>query len=365
MWHRTSVSCVLLALAACGARTGLRAPDASSIDLPTDVGLREDMTDVTVVGMDTSDAQDAPDAGLDACAPRSQELRTRAATVLLVLDRSGSMSRRLADGRTRAQALQEALARALPAYQADVRVGALSFPNRGSCEVRGPVEIAPDFNTAERIAAFYLRASTIEGTPTFDALALAATELASVREGTRHVVLATDGSPSCNTALDPATCACPDLSGMPCEARFCLDDRRTLAALERSAAMGVPTWVVGIDDTREPVLVDTLNRMAVAGGRPRTGEPRYFSAREPAALDEAFVAIRRSITACSRELPAPVADLGRLVVRRDGAVIARDASRQDGWDVTTPDGRELTFFGAACDRVASGGRVTFEVDCRP
>ena len=127
----------------------------------------------------------------------------------------------------------------------------------------------------------YVAARTEIGTPTHDAVRLAeATLLAARQDVPRAILLATDGGPVCNESLDGQDCICTGgiSSRRPCETRFCLDDTRTVATIAAARDRGIPTYVIGIDDPRDPVLRDTLDRMATAGGRRRAG-PVSRSAR--------------------------------------------------------------------------------------
>ena len=74
----------VLATAGCGAKTGLLVPDVLSFP-------DADVPDVP----DVLDAPDAPEATVPRCRPGTFPLTERAADILLVLDRSGSMNRPL------------------------------------------------------------------------------------------------------------------------------------------------------------------------------------------------------------------------------------------------------------------------------
>ncbi len=346
---------VLLAMA-CGARTGLRAPDAR-------------------VDSDASPSDAAFDVPQDHCVIARYELTRRASDALLVIDRSGSMSRQLGTtGTTRWGALTAALAESLPRFDATIAFGAVLFPGTSPCSAPARIEVEPALGNAAAINGLLRRTTTVIGTPTSAAVEFATAELLRRADTTRarFLVLATDGSPNCNTALDPATCVCVDGTMGACRdeatsANFCLDDARGEQAVAAAFAASIPTYVIGIDDEMgDPALVRVLERLAVAGGRPHAGTPLYYRVRRRQDLDEAFATIQQTIARCSwiASAGAPTGEPGGTL-RLDGSDVARDPERRDGWDWTNVPERELTLFGPACDRARADSAATLERRCGP
>lgn len=350
-----------VACAGCGARTGLdvepsREPDAGR---PRDAGH-----DSTV---------DAPfDAG-PTCAPDVALLPAHA-DVLLVLDRSGSMTRALASSSaTRWDALENALATALPAFDANVAFGATIFPIPNAtieagtvCSVGAMLDVPVGLGTAPAILATLRAHAPSGGTPTADAISVATSALAARSHVgvPQAIVLATDGGPNCDPAdrtepwfgQAPETCA---ESGV--DPHLCLDDGRTIDRIGRALASGIPTYVIAMDVT-EPYLVDVLDRMAIAGGRARaTGEP-FYDVRNPDDLTAAFGDIATRVSSCSFfpdgpvSTDAPIVDVG-------GTIIARDDTRTNGWTLG-PSGT-FDLYGPACALAMRMG-VTVHIDgvCR-
>ncbi len=356
-------------LAACGARTGLHGELAATP--PVDV-TSFDVPSPDVPSFDIR--VPLPDAGLadDACAPLSYALPGRPARVVLLLDRSASMLNYFpttAGRRTRFQGLLSTLRGAFARYDGAFEVGALLFPNAGECAVRPPLDLALGEGSAGRVAALYERRGTEIGTPTHEAVRLA---LLALSEGPadvpRAILLATDGGPVCNDALDGSDCLCTNnavTSRGPCETRFCLDDTRTLATISAAREAGVPTYVIGLDDPRDAVLRDTLDRMASAGGRRRGGALGYYSARSMEELDAAFESVRRTLARCTRVLPATTRGPGALRVTVDGREVARDPSRRDGWDWSGSARSEVVLYGDACERTTERSDVRAETCATP
>jgi hypothetical protein len=342
---------------ACGARTGL-----------------------DVVAHDRPDAATLPDAGRDAgvdsgvdaafdagptCGPNVTLLPAHA-DVLLVLDRSGSMTRALASSSTsRWSALHDSLASALPAFDANVAFGATIFPVPDATTTNGLVCRAGaslDVPVALGSGAAILRALEAHapsgGTPTADAITAAASAL-RVR---RHVgvpqaiVLATDGGPNCTPddagqpwfGQAPETCA--DQGVDPNE---CLDTMRTLASIDAPLGEGVPTYVIAMD-VQESYLVAVLRQMAEHGGRARaSGEP-YYDVRNPDDLRAAFRDIATRVSSCSF-FPDGMVSTDAPMVEVGGVLVPRDDSRHDGWTLG-PSGT-FDLYGSACDRAMGGGVV--------
>jgi hypothetical protein len=352
------VALTVLASAGCGARTGLDVtppddPDAAS---PRDAGRD--------VGTDTG--IDAPfDAG-PICAPDVLLLPAHA-DVLLVLDRSGSMTRPLASSSTtRWQALQGALGAALPAFDANVAFGATIFPIPGAqsatvCTVGASLDVPVALGAGGAILSALAAHAPSGGTPTADAIGVATTALAArSRAGVpQSIVLATDGGPNCDPADSgqpwfgqaPETCA---ESGIDPE--MCLDRTRTLARISSALDAGIPTYVIAMD-VSESFLVSVLRQMAEAGGRARPGTQPYYDVRNPDDLRAAFGDIATRVSSCSF-FPdgAVVSDTPTLEV--DGTVIPRDDTRTDGW--TRGSSGTFDLFGSACE-LAMNGAVTVRI----
>lgn len=349
----------LLAVAACGARTALKLPDAATL---TDT-LNEDMDDALDV---------APEIALDVCAAQSIPVRRQTPTVLLLLDRSGSMSQDLQGNSglpSRWDVLQTALERSLGRFERAIEMGVMLFPassSSGLCSASVSLDLRPQLNHANAILQVMRRSVPTGRTPTWAALQSATRWFdQSVTSGRSfQVVLATDGAPNCNATLNGLACTCTGLGTTTTnecerEPELCLDDTRTIDGVRALAGRGIATYVIGIDGDRRGYLVDVLNALARAGGRPnpRTPERAYYSVQQPQDLDTAFDAIQRTVVECNLAAARrpPASDSVRLEI--DGEVIARDPARVGGWDWNSPTGANLTLYGAACERAQQGSRV--------
>lgn len=331
------------------------------------------------------------DAGRRACSPGEVVLARRATRLLLVVDRSGSMAKAL-DGSeptpvtpSRWELLRNAIDTAFGPLDTEVELGAKFYPQRLGpevtdvspaigCVITPGLEVEPALGRLGAVVDVFRASAPKGGTPTAPAITEGSSYLvAHGRAGlSQAIVLATDGGPNCNAdpAFDPRTCTCTsvpvDCSAFPERGIYsCLDERRTVGAVDASARAGVPVYVIGIDDPTRPELSDTLDRLAVAGGRPRTapGERSFYSVRRPSDLASALDAVRGSI-GCAYIPPPGVRTAESIDLRIGGASVGRDPTHVDGWDLVVDGGDVIAFFGSACERSSAPGvAVTVRLAC--
>ncbi len=348
------VPLALLSLGGCGSKTGLLIPD---------------------IAPDHIDATDAPDL---VCRPSVIPLTRRTADVMFLVDRSSSMNANIAGEQlppSRWDVLAGALSRALPPLEATLSFGATFYPRvqnppasvEQACSTELRIDLATARNNSAAILRVFQNTAPGGGTPTYLALRLVHTwfDAQPASRDPRYIVLATDGGPNCNLALDAATCPCTsvdrdsgqatcpgDMANDPMPAN-CLDDGRTLGEMRAVAGAGIPIFVIGIDDPTRPDLTAVLNLMADAGGRPNLAGPeRYYRIRVPEDLDTAFQAIERTIAQCTFVTTRAPASFDSIHLDLGTQELPRDTSRTNGWDVTDRAAGEITLFGTACDRVA-------------
>lgn len=386
MLRGAAVLTVLVAAASCGSRTGLFVPDLEPIvDAAADA--------VTVADAAKGTSEDArPDVRLDAafdarldgplaCVPGTFRFDLATPQLMFVLDRSGSMDFALnANARpppgqpTRWMALRDALAQTIIPLSNQIAMGARFYPAAGAdgtdpvlaC-VQDPfgTAIAPALANATALLDVFDKTSPRGGTPTAVGLQLAAQQLSASRTIARAMVVATDGAPNCNAALDGDSCACTSSVAGGCAGATggtnCLDDTQTIATITNIFdGEKIPVYVVGIGVTS--AFGATLDAMAVAGGRPRAGSPKYYPADTPAELTDAFTVVRDSVAKCSYITPSSPDDPDGISVVVAGQRVARDPSRVEGWDWIDQAYGHLQLFGAACNR-AHAEDVTGTISC--
>lgn len=281
--------------------------------------------------------------------------------VLLVLDRSGSMYYGDVDRWNPAVQAVNALVASL---EDRIRFGLFLFGNGidGSC---GPGElvVTPTLRAGATIRN-RLTGNPADltggGTPAADALRRSLTVARNLR-GKTYVVLITDGAPNCNFEPDGRTeCVC-SIMGAPCQFwPECLDDARTVEAVENLARAGVGTYVVGYDVDE---WSEVLDRLAAAGGTPF---PNYLPVSDRSTLETALGDIAQTLASCSFSISAIPPSYRYVRVRLDGTDLTHASRNPDsGWELVGETTIELK--GRACTAFQNGdiGAVEITVECEP
>jgi hypothetical protein len=262
------------------------------------------------------------------------------AEVLVLLDRSGSMGGTLGGTSTKWDDAA-AVVKDTVAKSTGVSWGLKVFPTGAQmCGASATVEVPLAAGSAAAIAAAVDGAGppmgTLgEGTPTASTMAAATAHLESLPlTGPRHIVLVTDGAPTCRNG-NPNT----------------RDETAAIAAIGSAARAGFKTLVIGIATAAADV--DTLNKMAVAGGAPRPGATRYYPAGSQAELRSVLDDIVASLTPCLFPLANPPLDPGFVAVTVGSSRLLRDLSHREGWDYAS-NGAAVQIYGAACDDLKKG-----------
>ena len=260
---------------------------------------------------------------------------------------------------TRWQNVSVAVQQVVTTTQANVAWGLKFFPNSQTCQISMGPEIAPMLaNAAPIVSALSAITGDKEGTgltsgtPTRKVLEDAITYLKGLKSGTKYIVLATDGQPTC---LDDD----PDTDDYP----------NALAAGHAVAVAGIKMAVVGIafkpveaGDTPDPKL-QFLNDMADIGGMPRNdpADPatHYYPASSTEQLVSAFATISGQVVSCSFKLPHVPEAPENVLVKINDMKIAPDVS--NGWEYA-PDMLSVNLHGSACDSVKnSQGAVDVKI----
>jgi Mg-chelatase subunit ChlD len=294
------------------------------------------------------------DSGSDGmCPDRSYRLSTIPPEILIVLDRSGSMSEDINDqpcvggcGPSSKWALTSAaINQTVQETQSTIQWSLELFPSSVSnrCDVGGQLALSPGFDQASSIATAI--ASTQPGglSPTTQALGTALNYFAANGSpNPRYVLLATDGLPLCGNLNDPSA---PD-SG------------RAVTMISLLASEDIPTFVIGVGTAAADR--DVLTRMAVAGLRPRSGGTTYYAPSDTASLVSALSTITGSAISCSFAIPGDPAAQARITVRTGFSdIIPRDPI--DGWTYRAAD-QSIVLSGSWCDRMHAGSLTFVDID---
>jgi hypothetical protein len=263
------------------------------------------------------------------------------AELLLVLDRSTSMITEMgAGGQTNWTILTKSVDTTIKNTQAGVLWGLKTFPTTSGCTVRPGVEHDVLINNYTPISGTIMqgRPGNSNGTPTTLAMNAATAYLKGhATPNPKYLLLATDGEPTCfnGNASREAT----DIPG-------------AVASIDAAAKAGFPTFVVGVAPQRQSGrALDTLNKMAVAGGQPRAGDTKFFSVTSEAELTAALGAIAGQIGSCSFNLSKMPPSPDDVAVDIDGKRIAQ--SPVSGWQYNATK-TAIVLGGVLCDDAKAG-----------
>jgi hypothetical protein len=330
-----------------------------------------------------SDGAAGDDSGPHNCGQSKLEATARPVNVVVLLDRSLSMSSALSstDSTTRWQAMRQALNAAMAAVQDRVGFGLKLFPDStADCALTQAglaVNVGLGASVVSRIDQTIGAATPAGGTPTAAALNQVSdyylTGEGSALTGDRVVLLATDGAPNCNAQLTCDLGACianienPSQPQNICQydPSQCLDQADATKAVSDLYANKIRTVVVGIPGTEYSQYQTVLNQMGAVGGLPNP-DPSYdyfpvTAASGAAGLTTTLEHITTSlIMSCKLQLSSQPPDEGLLNVVIDGTTIAQ--SGDDGWSLdTTTSPPTVVLKGATCEHMQTNGAQSVEI----
>lgn len=307
----------------------------------------------------------------DICDVEKIPAQIQAANVMLVLDKSGSMSKnKWQDGgveRTRWESLYKTVAFMVDEFDKSARFGMKLFPGKtatgteNACLVDPGVEVPiADSNGAAVLAGMPSASTFVEGgTPASIGYGYAVDYLKGLAAGgdmrRRIIILVMDGR----------VADCEDTH------------QDLLAKAEDALASGITTFVVGIDvDSSTPdgfQLHSDLRVLAVKGG-----SGTYFDSSDPQRLRAAMEQIIDQISDCRIRLTKPPLQPDWATVETGGAtfrwlgakVPSCEAANlpvgQGGFTYVTIDGQKgIELCGQACSNYAKSGEVKVNILCEP
>jgi hypothetical protein len=271
--------------------------------------------------------------------------------MLVVLDRSGSMNEPTGlafPPPTKWGDMRNALKTTVMAKQSQIKFGLLEFPSDDNCAATAAPNVGIALNTYPGFNTYFTSRSANGNTPAHLGLAgaLAYYNTIPVNPAGRYVLFATDGLPNCLNG-DPNMSAATE----------------TVAAVTTLKNAGIKTYVLGIGSFGGG---DILNDAAVAGGVPKPGAQKYYSASNQQEINQALQAIAGGIIvpSCSFALQSTPPDPNNVTVTINGVPVPRSPSHGNGWDYS-PNSMTITFFGSYCDQVMMGAssNVSFVYGC--
>ncbi|WAS94650.1 vWA domain-containing protein [Nannocystis punicea] len=284
-------------------------------------------------------------------------------SVLLILDKSGSMSMEKWDHDAKPQtadvtrwySLHQVVEGVVTMFDAMVHFGvklypkidAGSFMNEGACVVDPGVEvpIAP-MNAAAVLAGIpAIDYQVLGGTPMETGLKRGYEYLKTLDPGLqRFAILVADGEIS-----------------DPCQGENFLEAQ---AAVEETFNdFDIPTYVVGIDV--DPSTSEQLATLAIAGGKPKPGPDPFYQTSNQNELQAAIQQIVKDTLSCVIAVDPAPSEPELFEVWIDGQPVPPVAScAEDGYFWSVPH-TEVTLCGAACDLLKETGKVQALYFCNP
>jgi von Willebrand factor type A domain len=331
--------------------------------------------------------------GLGTCGGTSVEAKLRTVNMLLLIDKSGSMTDPLGDT-DKWTALKSALGTALGNVKSQMNFGLVMFPYApfrtipvddcgsdccdlatGSAAVL--VSVSPGSIAVGEIGDELEQTDPGGGTPTAAALDSALDYFTNgdgaALEGDNYVLLATDGGPNCNDALTCTADTCTTNLDGDCDVgnccqdadahNLCLDDQSVITKLDALATAGISTFVVGLPGTQQ--YGQYLDEFAAAG-MPDASDPHYYAVSESDGV-EGLINVFESITtelvrSCTVTLDETPPQLDNVNVAIDCDIVPQDGSDGSGWDFDmVPNPTAVILRGPVCDRLQQDGAKRVDV----
>jgi hypothetical protein len=300
--------------------------------------------------------------------------------VVLVLDKSGSMTDPGNDwdhdgdpatpDQSRWTSLHDVVADLLQGHDDTMSFGAALFPAIGAqtsgsaCLMEDELEVpvAPE-NAANILTAIPDRlAQTSGGTPARFGVLNAVDHLVDLQsEGSRIIVLVTDGEANCVPGVSPF------------QSRY--DAELELAVASAYDDLGITTYVVGIDIDDENLSGDddrslrqAMNGLAAAGGAARGEGDLFYAVSDHDALETALDEIAARVE-CTVELTDfPAHPIGvELTIDGERIDPVDSCELGDGWRFVADQAPfdTIELCGSACDRFVAAGALEATFECLP
>lgn len=305
------------------------------------------------------DGDPVEDSG-NSCAELMVNLEQQIPTLVILIDRSTSMSWDFTQSRSRWEAVYDTLmdesTGTVQQLQSSIRLGLALYSSVGSNQ--NPPEVCPDLlsvpSTSEidpgRRTAFaevYDRGDNLldngsyRQTPTGPSISAIAADLTDLNvPGPKGILLATDGSPD--------TCSMPVPENI--NGGQAIADAETVEAAQLAFEAGVQTFVLSVGNG---ISEDHLQDMANAGaGLPLdTADPaEYYQALNAEDLVDDIQAIVDNFQTCRFTIDGTVA----LPRRCEGTVLFDGEPLECDTDWIMPDASTLEIVGNACDTLYDG-----------
>ena len=304
------------------------------------------------------------------CGSVQSKLEKKPADLLLVLDRSSSMTQAMdssnscaANSTTCSQrwaTIIASLNKVLTSSSTDLNWGLKFFSSPstatgtggrggtattgGNCNVTTGVEVPVGPGNATKIGGLISSVGNASTTPTRAAIDAAVAYLNTVNDGnSKYVLLATDGEPNCASGATTAAGGDADLPA-------------TVTAVQNAAKAGYKVFVIGVGPEAA-----SLTSLAEAGG-----SDKFYSALTPDDLSSALSSIVGTVAAsCTYQLPSEPVTPDAVGVFVDKSLIPQSDS--EGWSYEPGSSTTININGTYCEDLKQGKRTQVEIflPCKP
>lgn len=313
-------------------------------------------------------------------------------SVMLVLDKSGSM---VVDpggfwdhdndpgtpNITRWQSLYEVVDLIVNNFNGSMLLGAVLFPAKTATSAYGEAACVVGANADVPIGAMNAAAilgaipppdSTADnikgGTPATKGIKTALKELENAPDDQpKFMIFVTDGAANCQENAPDAATLFEDY------------DDSVATTLAEAFAMGIPTYVVGIAISKDMTPVgkdgnpdgivpyDKMNEVAIAGGKARDGEDKFYATNNQEELQAALEQISMQILSCVIDLSPLPKYPDYVEVTPYGKKQIADCNSEDGWhylpQMNPDDPLQIELCGKACADFQMSGQLDIQYRC--
>ncbi|MEZ4299970.1 MAG: VWA domain-containing protein [Polyangiaceae bacterium] len=278
-----------------------------------------------------------------ACGGKEVKIDPVAPNLLIVLDRSCSMTQSAGGGTKWAVAVQ-AIQTMTATFQGKIRFGLSLFPDLVAPNCGQSDSVIPVAADTEMAISDLLGKALAANDPYFPdgpcvtnidtAMEAAAKEPAFLDpERDSYALLITDGKQS-NSCADAGS-----------------DAGTTAIIKDMHDTLDVPTFVLGFGSGIDPAQ---MNIFADAGGVPAGDPTKYYDASDQMSLDAALDIIANKTLGCVYSLEEAPPNQDEIFVFFDNVdKILRDKTHAKGWDYD-PATNQITFYGETCDKLKAG-----------
>lgn len=269
--------------------------------------------------------------------------------LLIVMDRSGSMSKDLDDA-PRWDLAKKAVSTVLEAYNESIRFGVATYSAclPGGCsagQVTVPIGDSQGAAVQEFLTPRVGRGSS-DGQQMDGDEILYLCDSKNAETSTGKTLLSFVGEPSLQDPERPNAILLLTDGAENYQCRTSgVDDGPSAAAALLAQDIPVKTYVVGLSDD---VTTEEIQLIAEAGGT-----DVFIHANDQEALTAAFADIAKSVVSCELALGSEPPDLSKLFVFFDESDQTVPRSDPNGWKYDA-ERQVITFVGDACTRVKSG-----------